>query len=202
MSTINADKRRKALEKWLEDHGHSPYSAAKAAGFAPAAIYNFLSGTSDSLSSRVLEKLAAMANSSVDAILTGSQPHGVIAITSRVGGSGKMFPVDEDEKLTIARPPGVSANEEIAAAIVDGDGLHPIPSGWAVFYRVKPEPASALLGQMAVVRYSGGGERPVIRTIRRGGEPDTFSLQAFGGALIEDVEIVACHRVVAFSQPT
>lgn len=54
----------------------------------------------------------------------------------------------------------------------------------------------------AIVRFSGGGDRPLIRTIRRGTKAGLFTLQAFNGALLEDVEVLAAHRVVSFSQPS
>ena len=109
--------------------------------------------------------------------------------------------VEDDEGLVVARPPGVGPDEDVAAAIIDGDGLLPIPSGWLVFFRVQPEAPDGLVGKMAVVRYSGGGDRPVIRTIRRSTEAGMFTLQAFTGALVEDVEIVAAHRVISFAAP-
>jgi hypothetical protein len=71
-----------------------------------------------------------------------------------------------------------------------------------VFFEADTTVASDLVGALAVVRYSGGGDRPVIRTIRRGSEPGMFTLQAFSGALLENVEIRAAHRVVSFCEPS
>jgi hypothetical protein len=110
-----------------------------------------------------------------------------------------MFAVDEGEALTIKAPPGVSGN--VAAALIDGDGLHPVPAGWAVVYEVEPADPYLLIGKVALVRWDGGGERPVVRTVRRGGPPGTFTLQAFNGSMTEDVEILAAHKVVCFSAP-
>lgn len=124
-----------------------------------------------------------------------------IRIAYRVGATGKMFSVDDDERLVVARPPGVAASEDITAAIIEGDGLLPIPSGWCVFFRTAAEQPEALLNQMAVVRFNGGGDRPFVRTIRRGGTDGLFTLQAFGGGLVEDVEIVAAHRIISFAKP-
>lgn len=107
----------------------------------------------------------------------------------------------EDEGLALTRPPGAATAGNLSAALVDGDGLHPIPSGWAVFFRTQAENPEGLLGSMAVVRFSGGGDRPVVRTIRRGSKPGLFTLQAFNGSMTEDVEVVAAHKVVSFSQP-
>lgn len=198
---MTADDQRENFKKWLEKNGLSPFSVAKAAGVSPGAIYNFLSGTSNSLSTAVLQKISMATGQPVDTILTGSSPALPIVVRFRIGAMGKMFSVDDDEYLTIARPPGVAAGEDLTASLVDGDGLLPIPGGWYVFFRTRTEAPEALLNQMAVVRFSGGGDRPVVRTIRASGTPGLFTLQAMSGALVEDVEIVAAHRVVSFSKP-
>lgn len=199
---MSNNEKRAVFTAWLEQHGLSPYSAAKKAGVSPGAIYNFLSGTSQTLSASVLQKLADATNSTVDSILTGGISRPLISVKFRVGAQGKMFAIDDSEgdEILVALPPGLSPEENYSAALIDGDGLHPIPSGWLVFFKTETEEPSGLIGQMAVVRYSGGGERPVIRTIRKGTETGTFTLQAFNGTLIEDVEIVAVHRIVGFSQ--
>lgn len=198
---MTTDDQRDAFRAWLDANDLSPHSAAKAAGVSPGTIYNYLSGVSASLSTGVLQKLAAVTGNPVDAILTGSPPIMPIRVTYRVGATGKMFNVDDDEQLTVARPPGVGAGEDIMAAIIEGDGLLPIPSGWCVFFRTAAERPDDLVNQMAVVRFNGGGDKPFVRTIRRGGTDGLFTLQAFGGGLVEDVEIVAAHRIISFSKP-
>ena len=112
-----------------------------------------------------------------------------------------MFAVDEDEGLTVSAPPGVEA-AGVSAAVVDGDGLHPIPPNWTVFFESDACEPGLLIGKLAVVRWSGGGDRPVVRTLRRGSQPGTFTLQALNGTLIEDVEVVAAHKVVSLSAPS
>lgn len=146
-----------------------------------------------------MERLAAAANSSVDSILTGNEQFHLIAVAYRVGAGGKMFGVDDDEKLLVQKPAGLDGNEKVAAALIDGDALHPIPAGWSVFFRIDPEEPATMIGEMCVLRFLGGGDRPVVRTIRRGTQPGLFTLQAFNGTLTEDVEIVAAHRIVSFS---
>lgn len=196
----SADERREAFRKFMEARRLNPNALARGAGFSTSAIYNFMSGVSDSLSSSVLAKIAAFTGSSIDEILTGaiSNP---IPVRYRIGSGARMFPVDEDEGLTVATPPGVSG-DGVSAALVDGDGLHPIPSGWTVFFESEASEPGLLIGKLAVVRWSGGGDRPVVRTLRRGSQPGTFTLQALNGTLIEDVEVVAAHKVVSLSAPS
>ncbi len=111
-----------------------------------------------------------------------------------------MFDVDESEGLSVTAPPGVNA-AGICAAVVDGDGLHPIPPDWTVFFEEATSDPAQLVGKLAVVRWSGGGSRPVVRTIRRGSGQGLFSLQALSGSMTEDVEILAAHKVVSISAP-
>lgn len=198
---MSVDIQRAAFKAWLQKNNLSPFAAAKLAGISPGTIYNYLSGVSSSLSSGVLQKLATSTGNPVDAILTGDGPIMPIRVAYRVGALGKMFPTDDDENLTVSRPPGISSSEDVAAAIIEGDALLPIPSGWAVFFRLRPEPADTLVGQMAVVRFNGGGDKPYVRTIRRGSTAGLFTLQAFNGGVTEDVEVAAAHRIISFAKP-
>lgn len=198
---MSVDIQRAAFKEWLKKNNLTPFAAAKAAGISPGTIYNYLSGVSGSLSSGVLQKLAIATGNPVDAILTGDGPVMPIRVAYRVGATGKMFATDDSEVLMVARPPGVSLQDNVTAAIIEGDGLLPIPSGWCVFFRTAAEQPEALVNQMAVVRFNGGGDRPFVRTIRRGATAGLFTLQAFGGGLVEDVEIVAAHRIVSFAKP-
>jgi transcriptional regulator with XRE-family HTH domain len=197
---MGADDNRAAFRRWLELNGLSPFSAAKAAGISPGTIYNFLSGLSESLSTGVLEKLAKATNQPISSILTGEAPSAPIRVLYRVGAMGKMFPTD-DEYLTVERPPGIPATEGVSAAVIEGDGLMPIPSGWYVFFRTDPQSPETLVNQMAVVRYNGGGDKPFVRTLRRGGVAGLFTLQTFSGSLVEDVEVVAAHQIISFAKP-
>lgn len=190
---------RAAFRRWLETNDLSPHQAAKKAGISPGTLYNYLAGTSETLSTAVLQKLASVTGQSVEAILTGTAPKEQISVLFRIGHSGRFFAVDKGEVLSVARPAGVAPDDQVAAAQVDGDALLPIPAGWLVFFRTTTEKPENLVGHMAVVRFSGGGDAPVIRTIRRGSQAGLYTLQAFNGGLIEDVEVVAAHRVVSFA---
>ncbi|CAB5220215.1 HTH_XRE domain containing protein [uncultured Caudovirales phage] len=197
---MTSDLSREKFTKWLKDNDLNVHSAARKAGVSPGAIYNFLAGTSESLSSNVLQKLAKATGNSVDAILTGSASRAIIPVTYRIGGSGRVFQIDEGENISVKRPAGIAEGDGIAAAIIDGDSLLPIPAGWVVFFQTATEAPETLIGKMAVVRFSGGGDKPIVRTIRRGTKAGLFTLHAFNGAILEDVEIVAAHLVVSFSQ--
>lgn len=195
------DERRAAFRRWLDLMGVNANEAARKAEITVSAIYNFLNGDTKSLSSNVLNKLAVAYNSSVDAILSGREQQNQVSVPRvkvlfRVGARGSMF-ICED-KLVATAPQGVALPSGVSAAVVDGDGLAPIPDGWTVFFRDDPSEPGALVGKLATVRFSGGGDRPVVRTIVRSQHDGLFTLKALDGTLTEDVKIVAAHEVVAF----
>jgi hypothetical protein len=202
---VDNEVNRVNFKRWLDENDLSAFAAAKKAEVSPGAIYNFLNGTSKSLSSLVLQKLADGHGTTVDDILTGGLSHDdrSVIVSYRIGAGGSMFDIeDHEETVRLARPVGLSSELTLAAAVIDGDGLAPIPEGWAVFFEADTTRPEDLLGALAVVRWSGGGDRPVVRTIRKGSETGMYSLQAFSGALLENVEIRAAHRVVSFAEPT
>jgi len=200
--TDEVQSRRAAFKRWLDLHGLNANEAAKKANISVSAIYNFLNGDTKSLSSTVLNKLAITNNSSVDSILNGKAdidkhtPRKII-ISYRVGARGSMF-LCEDKLVTNA-PAGVSLPSGVSAAVIDGDGLAPIPDGWTIFFRAEAIEADRLVGKLATVRYSGGGERPVVRTILRSSFEGLHTLKAMDGILTEDVKIVAAHEIVSMA---
>lgn len=198
-------KRRDAFRNWLAHNNVNANEAAKKAGISVSAIYNFLNGDTKSLSSGVLAKLAEATNSSVDDILIGktsvdnstARRH-IVPVLFRIGARGSMFVCEE--KLVTTAPDGVALPNNVMAAVVDGDGLLPIPNGWTVFFREEAANPSKLEGKFATVRYSGGGDRPVVRTVMPSKFEGLYTLRAMDGTLTEDVQIVAAHEIVAFGQ--
>ena len=196
------EERRAAFRRWLELNGTNANEAAKKAGISVSAIYNFLNGDTKSLSSTILSKLAIANSSSVDDILSGKShktdnARMQIRVSYRIGARGSMFLTDES--IYTEAPAGVALPDGVSAAIVDGDGLSPIPDGWTVFFREQASPASALVGKLACVRFSGGGDRPVVRTILASEYSGLHTLKALDGTLTEDVKIVAAHEIVSFA---
>jgi hypothetical protein len=189
------DLKREAFRAFMERMETNPNRLARDGKFSVSAIYNFLNGDTNSLSSTILQKIAKTTQQTVDSILTGTVSRAFIPVLYIVGAGGVLFPMDE---TFVERPPGVSTDDLVAARIDEG-GLHPLPSGWTVFYTAAANDPETLIGKLAVVRWSGGGERPVIRTIRRGSKPGAFTLHALDGKLTEDVTILAAHAVVAIA---
>ena len=85
------------------------------------------------------------------------------------------------------------------AARIDGDGLAPLRHGWIVFMQQEPTPPERLIGKLAMVTVRGKAD-PVVREIRRGSSAGLYTLLAWAGSPIEDVEISEARLVVSLSQ--
>lgn len=214
--TTDADVvRRAALKAFMAAKGLKPHPWAQAAGMRSSALYNFLSGRTHSLNADSLQKLAKAANATVDEILSGkvdghapkSRPKEGVAptTTSRgdvplrwlVGVYGKMFAMEK--AMTVPRPVGVPPGVESVAARVDGDGLHPIPSGWIVFFEAAAKTPEEVIGKLCVVRVRGT-QQPLIREVRRGATPGLYTLLSWSASPLEEVEVVEAHPVLAITQ--
>jgi transcriptional regulator with XRE-family HTH domain len=201
-----------ALKRFMAAKGLKPHPWALAAGLRSSTLYNFLSGTSKSLSSDSLERLAKAANVTVDELL-GSAPRPQAApaaapaerAASRhkvplgwtIGIYGRLFEMDP---VTIDRPVGIGPEQDVVAARVDGDGLHPVPPGWTVFFaRTAQDPAS-LVGKVAVVRVPGHAQM-LVREVRRGTQSGLWTLLSWSASPMENVEITEAHPILAITQP-
>lgn len=187
----------------MDARGLKPHPWATKAGIRSSTLYNFLAGKSASLSSDTLQKLAKVAGCTVDELLEGKGPAvggglpALVPVTALVGVYGRLFEVEE--VTGIERPAGVPVGVEVLAARVDGDGLHPIPAGWHVFYEAKPRPPVELIGKLAVVAVEGRVER-LVRQLQKGSTAGLYTLIAWGSGPMTDVEVKAAHAVLSIAQ--
>lgn len=189
------------LLRFMEARGLKPHPWATKAGIRSSTLYNFLAGTSSNLSADTLQRLAKAAGSTVDDLLEGTPPTSktprTAPLTALVGVFGRLFPVTEIEEVGL--PVGVPDGTAVMAARVDGDGLHPIPAGWLVFYEAEPREPTALLGKLAVVTVRGQSQR-MVRQVQRGGTAGLYTLLAWGAGPLTDVEVTEAHAVLSISQ--
>jgi transcriptional regulator with XRE-family HTH domain len=202
-----------ALKRFMASRGIKPHPWAQQAGLRSSTLYNFLSGTSKSLSSDSLERLARAAGVTVDELLGSpakpppelpAQATAPLAVEAKrvslrwtVGIYGRLFEMDA---VTIDRPVGIAADEDVVAARVDGDGLHPVPPGWTVFFTRASHDPTALVGKVAVVRVPGHAQM-LVREVRRGTQAGLWTLLSWNAAPLENVEITAAHLILAITQP-
>lgn len=104
-----------------------------------------------------------------------------------------------DTETMVERPVGVPAGVKVTAARVDGDGLHPVPSDWHVYFEEEARSPDALIGKLCVVRVRGA-QQPMIREIRRGETAGLYTLLSWGAAPLEGVEVVEAHLILSISQ--
>jgi DNA-binding Xre family transcriptional regulator len=191
---------REALLKFMQERRLKAHPWAQKAGIRSSTLYNFMGGKSAALTTDTLQKLAKAADSTVDELLGNAviTPASVVEVVAVIGIYGRLFEVSE--KQVTERPPGVPISVEVLAARIDGDGLHPVPPGWLVFYERERRDPMALLGKLAVVRVAGARQE-YVREIRRGAAAGLFTLAAWNASPIEDVEIESAHAVLAIAQP-
>jgi transcriptional regulator with XRE-family HTH domain len=189
-----------AFKRFMDERGLKPHPWAQAAGLRSSTIYNFLSGKSLSLSSDSLERLAKAAGASVDEILSGEKTNNMseapVLVPYTVGVYGRLFSMDRP--LHVQRPAGVPAEVEVVAARIDGDGLHPIPDGWIVYFEAKPRDPEALIGKLCVVQVAGG--QRLIREIRRGQNPGLYTLLSWTASPMEQAQVQAAHLIISIAQ--
>lgn len=221
MASKDADgikRSRAALQSFMDAKGLKPHPWAQAAGLRSSTLYNFLAGRSHSLTSDSLQRLAQAAGATVDEILSGkpAAPHKpsrleeapprqptptstgpVVPIKWLVGVYGRLF--EMDRAVEVSRPVGVPPGVEAVAARVDGDGLHPIPSDWLVFFEAAAKPPEAVVGKLCVVRMRGS-QQPMIREVRKGATPGLYTLLSWSASPMENVEVVEAHPVLSITQ--
>lgn len=221
MASKDADgikRSRTALQAFMEAKGLKPHPWAQAAGLRSSTLYNFLAGRSHSLTSDSLQRLAKAAGATVDELLGGkpaappkqvgkneaaalprtptSTGH-VVPIKWLVGIYGRLFPMDAN--VTVDRPVGLPQGVDVIAARIDGDGLHPIPNDWLVFFAAEGRPAEEVLGKLCVVRMRGS-QQPMIREVRRGATPGLYTLLSWAASPLENVEVLEAHPVLSITQ--
>lgn len=124
------------------------------------------------------------------------QRDGRIMVIGYVGAGDQQFEYffDPGEYEEI-EPPGIMEEGAVALAI-RGDSLGPAFNGGYVIYNKLPQAnAEALLGELCVVRTSGGAT--YIKTIAGGREPGSYDLLSVHGKTIESVKIEWATPVLA-----
>lgn len=122
-SSTTADRRRRALRRFMASRNLQVFPWAKRAGVSEAAIRNFLKGRSDSLAVPILEKLAAAEGVPIDALVT--MPSGeliLLEMKTRAMKSPKTGAnVGARKPATREEPPASAAETEPFAIVAELD---------------------------------------------------------------------------------
>ncbi|MBI3453564.1 MAG: helix-turn-helix transcriptional regulator [Rhodospirillales bacterium] len=165
MSESDAQRRRAALKRFMELRGLKALPWCRRAHVGSGNLYNFFAGRSDSLSARVLEKLARAENVSVDALLGESAVPGNVPLLGWIGAGAQILWVDnQDRTEMVDAPPGLVVG---AAVRVRGDSMEPVyRDGDLLFYERRNDVGADVHGRDCVVHVHDG---PVyLKTVARG----------------------------------
>jgi len=195
MMSDEAELRREALRRFMDERGLKVYPWAKKAGISEGSIRNFLTGASSSLSADTLKKLARVAGVPVWA-LTGEE--GGVPLVGYVGAGAEVLLVEGGETSELERveaPPDADGTD-IVAVRVKGDSMLPaIQDGWILYYQRSADGVpDDSLGKMCVVCTSDG--RMFVKFLRRGYVPHRYNLLNATGSFREDVELLWASRVI------
>lgn len=186
-----------ALLSFMSARGLKASTLAKKAGFSPSVIYNLKSGLAAAPSSAILERIAAAEGVTVADILAFGRTPSRTEVNHLVIAGGRI--TTSRTKLMVDRPPTIDPAESIEIAVVAGDGLHPIPPGWLVFFTAESSDPVTMVGELSVVR-SVGQQDAVIGTVLEGAT-GTFDLQPWYGSTSKGIQIIAAHKILAIQPP-
>lgn len=183
-ANIEAERRRAALRRFMQRRQLKNKPWADAAGVSEGAIRNFLNGLSDSLSTRVLERLARQQGVSVAALLGEESAFGVVKVKFYVGAGEEVFALDDADGIDEAEGPVGTE-----AAIIRGQSMYPVYKDRDIIFfdEVPVQDLNELLGEDCIVELNDG--RRFLKQVRRGTRPGLFSLASYNAPEIEDVII-------------
>jgi len=189
-----------ALKSFMTSHELRPHPWCKQAGVRSSTLYNFLAGTTQHLSSQTLIKLAKAAGVTIDELLgIGKKVVAIgtsVVVTGRVGAGARIYP--ENDLGNVMVPWAFSTT--LDAAIIDGDSLYPVRSGWIVVYESDSSDPRKALGKLAVVTVSGRPQK-MVREVLAGSQRDLYTLIGWSSAPIQDIQLDSVQLVVSIMQP-
>ena len=149
-------------------------------------------------STALLAKVAAAEGVTIADIMAYAHDPEHVPVSHVVISGGRI--VVGNSTVKVARPQTIDPSLELDACEVAGDGMHPVPAGWIVFFATIPRPAAELVGQLCVVRVRGDQDA-VVATVRAGRAADVFDLEPWHGSVRQGVQILAAHRVEVIQPP-
>lgn len=120
-----------------------------------------------------------------------------VPVTHYVGAGAEVYAINDyppgEGLYKVDAPPGVT---DCIAAKVRGDSMYPaLQDGWLIFYRKQGDGVSEdCIGKLCVVCLVG--DACYVKTIRRGSQPGTFTLESFNAPPIENAKVAWASRVL------
>lgn len=144
-------------------------------------------------------KLASAAGVTTDELLGVAKevaPIGtMVPIKGRIGASARLYLEAGLGKVAV---PWVFGGK-LDAAVIDGDAMSPIRSGWVVVFESDECEPQLAIGKLAVVRVAGRSHK-IVREIILGSQRDLYTLIGWACAPMQDVELDSVQLVVSIMQ--
>ncbi len=113
-------------------------------------------------------------------------------VVGYVGAGQQVFPVDDHalgSGIDEVEAPAEVGGRSVVGVRVRGDSMHPMKDGWLLFYRREQEGVPAdCIGRLCVVQVAGDGPL-LVKELRRGYAPGSWTLLSWSAAPIEDVAL-------------
>ncbi len=113
----------------------------------------------------------------------------IAPVVGYVGAGQQVFPIDDHAMGTgleeVSSP--FADGRTVVAVRVRGDSMHPMKDGWLLFYSRSDDGVPAeCVGRLCIVQVADDGPA-LVKEVRRGYHPGTFTLVSWSAAPMEDV---------------
>ena len=123
-------------------------------------------------------------------------------VVGYVGAGQQVFTIDDhalgaglDEVDSLVSH--ASGGPPVVAVRIRGDSMHPMKDGWLLFYTRDQDGVPAeCVGRLCILQVAGEGPT-LVKEIRRGYQPGTFTLVSWNAAPMEDVALAWAAPVLA-----
>jgi len=130
----------------------------------------------------------------------GEAPHRAAPVVGYVGAGQQVFPVDDHALgagMDEVEAPAETGSRPVVAVRVRGDSMHPMKDGWLLFYsREQDGVAEDCVGRLCVVQVAEDGPL-LVKELRRGYAPGTWTLLSWSAAPIEDARVAWAAPVLS-----
>jgi phage repressor protein C with HTH and peptisase S24 domain len=192
-------QRIKVLRQELQ-HTQAQFSALL--GTSQPTVSRWEAGLFTPQDSAFLQRMADMAGVTLSEFRYG--PAGSarkVAVAGYVGAGAKIFPVDDfppGSGLEMVPAPEGVGGKSVVGVRVRGDSMMPMmKDGWLAFYhRDQTGVPDDCIGKLCVVKVADDGPT-LVKEVRHGSRPDTFTLLSVNADPIEDVKLEWAARVVS-----
>jgi phage repressor protein C with HTH and peptisase S24 domain len=173
----------------------TPTDAARAFGWTVSTYLAHENGTRG-ITRQAAMKYARAFHTSAAWILTGEDSNEptsyTVPLVGYVGAGAeiRLFDGDQSSEYLDDVPMPPEADEHTVAVIVQGDSMYPrYHEKELIYYRRRETPVEpqALFGRDVVARLADG--RTFVKVLRRGSQPDLFTLESYNAPPLEDVTL-------------